>query len=164
MVANIGDPFILKGPNGQFKFNPSTDKKAVFLAGGTGLAPFMSMLRHIKLTNAGTDAILMYSVKYPTEVILKDELVRLSSELKTKLVVTVTRPQSDPQAPPPLQQLPDQFNETGHIDANMISKYCKDLGERTFYICGPLKFVQALKQSLASLNIPNDKVKADVWG
>lgn len=161
VAANMGDPFIFKGPSGQFKFNPAAEKKVVFLAGGTGLAPFMSMLRHIKLTNAGTDVILLYSVKYPTEVILKDELVRLATDLRARLIVTVTRPW---QAPSQSLQQPGMCNETGHIDANMIGRHCNDLGERTFYICGPLKFVQALKQTLASLNIPNERVKADVWG
>ncbi len=276
MDSNIGDIFMLKGPNGQFRFDPNLDKKVVFIAGGTGLAPFMSMLRHIKLIKSATDIITLYSVKYPTEIILKSELEQLTKDLKMKMIITVTRPQgaatpapqqagaSAPQPPakpgapsttvttittttivtttgtsppqsttkttttpaaslqqnapkievpqqkqsdvpientkPPLQpamvqplvdkpapepqqpaptpkpaqpvstqaptsQASDAYTaETGHIDAKMISKYCNDTQERTFYICGPLPFVQAVKTALTSLNIPNEKVKADVWG
>ncbi|MGD0510963.1 MAG: FAD-binding oxidoreductase [Candidatus Micrarchaeaceae archaeon] len=67
--AKIGDVFFLRGPNGQFRFDPSVDKKVIFIAGGTGLAPFISMLRHIKVTDSKSDVILIYSTKYPTEVI-----------------------------------------------------------------------------------------------
>lgn len=154
MDAQIGDKFMLKGPNGQFKFDPNLDKKVFFIAGGTGLAPFMSMLRHVKLANSGNDIIMLYSVKFPTEVIMKDELDNLANSLKAKLVVTVTRPPADG----------SYTGQTGHIDAAMVTKYCSDIKERTFYICGPLPFVQAVKQALASLSIPDQRVKADVWG
>ncbi len=161
--SNIGDKYLLKGPNGQFRFDPSLDKKVMFIAGGTGLAPFMSMLRHVKLVNTGTDIITLYSVKYPTEIILKEELEQLTNDFGAKLVVTVTRPPTQGQ---PATQAPENglSMETGHIDSNMISKYCNDLSERTFYICGPLPFVQAIKTALASLQVPNERVKADVWG
>ncbi len=286
MESKIGDKFMLKGPNGQFRFDPKVDKKVMFIAGGTGFAPFMSMPRHIKLTTSNTDIITLYSIKYATEIISQEEIEQLTKDLKMKMVVTVTRPgqsasasqpsgaspspkppspqtntttvittttvvtttgtnppqsttrtttvppaaanqppkassleptapkvaapldkvQSDApmqQTKPPLQpamvqpmnqnaspsadaaaqpQKPSAPTpptapapatqqsggpitmETGHIDSNMISKYCNDLQERTFYICGPLPFVQAAKTALASLGIPNDKVKADVWG
>lgn len=160
--SNLGDKFLLKGPNGQFRFDPNSDKKVMFIAGGTGLAPFMSMLRHTKMINASTDIITLYSVKFPTEVILKNELEQLCKDLKMKLVVTVTRP--TPGQPITLSPGNAFSTETGHIDSNMISKYCSDLQERVFYICGPLPFVQAIKTALVSMNIPNEKIKADVWG
>jgi Na+-transporting NADH:ubiquinone oxidoreductase subunit F len=152
--ANIGDIFFLKGPNGQFRFDPSVDKKVLFLAGGTGLAPFISMLRHIRSTNSQSDVVLLYSTKFPTEVILKEELNSYVNDLHTKLVVTVTRPQPGD----------GWTGQTGHIDANMIKNYAADCNERTPYICGPLAFVKAVKDALISLGIPNEKIKADVWG
>ena len=152
--ANIGDAFMLKGPSGQFRFDPNTDRKVCFIAGGTGLAPFTSMLRHIKVTGSQNDAILLYSTKFPTEIIWKDELNSYVADLKLKLVITVTRP-----APGD-----GWTGQTGHIDAAMIGKYVPDFAERGFYICGPLAFVKAVKDALASLAVPANKVSADVWG
>ena len=62
--SKVGDIFMLKGPSGQFRFNPATDKKVCFIAGGTGLAPFTSMLRHIKVTNSQKrcDTLLQHKV------------------------------------------------------------------------------------------------------
>jgi ferredoxin-NADP reductase len=152
--VKIGDQFMLKGPNGQFRFDPSKDSKVLFIAGGTGLAPFMSMLRHMNVTKAQTDAIMLYSVKFPTEVIRKDELESFSNSLKLKLVVTVTRPTEGD----------GWTGQTGHIDSAMIQKHCPDFAERMCYICGPLPFVKAVKDSLAAIGVQQQRVSADVWG
>lgn len=152
--SKIGDKFTISGPSGQFRFIPEEDKKVLFIAGGTGFAPFLSMMRDIKKNNYDTDAILVYSVKYPSEIILKDELYSLSEELKIKKFITVTRPAEG-----------DNWDgEKGHIDSNRIKSYAPDVTERTVYICGPLNFVKAMKESLAELNVDPKKVKADVWG
>jgi ferredoxin-NADP reductase len=152
--AKIGDVFFLRGPNGQFRFDPSVDKKVIFIAGGTGLAPFISMLRHIKVTDSKSDVILIYSTKYPTEVISKDELNSYASDLGTKIIITVTRPKEGD----------GWTGRTGHIDAQMLKDTTPDISERTMYICGPLAFVKAVKDALVSLNISQERIKADVWG
>ena len=98
--------------------------------------------------------------KFNRYIMVKEELEQLANELKMRLVVTITR--SQPGSSPPASSA--FASDTGHIDTNMITKYCNDVMERTFYICGPLPFVQAIKTTLFTLNVPNDKVKADVWG
>ena len=151
--ANVGDPFIMRGPNGQFRFDPKQNKKVVFIAGGTGLAPFISMVRHIKVTRAESDAILLYSTRLPTEIIYKSE-IESYKELGVKVIVTVTRPEAGD----------GWTGQTGHIDAQMLQKYVNGIQERTYYICGPLTFVKAVKDALAMLKIDPSKVMADVWG
>lgn len=152
--AKVGDPFVLRGPSGQFRFDPTKDSKVLFIAGGTGLAPFMSMLRHSKTVGAKSNFVMLYSIKFPTEEIRKDELSGFAQQLDLKLIVTVTRP-----APGD-----GWTGQTGHIDAAMIQKYCPDFAERMCYICGPLAFVKAVKDALASINVQPQRVSADVWG
>ena len=152
--AKIGDDFIMRGPNGQFKFDPAKDRKVMFIAGGTGLAPFMSMLRHMKLTGATNDADMLYSIKFPTEIIRKAELEDCAKTLNVKLTVTVTRPAEGD----------GWTGQTGHIDSEMIKKYSPDYSERMCYICGPLPFVKAVKEALAALGIKPERISADVWG
>ncbi len=154
METKPGDRYNVVGPHGQFKFVPGVDKKVLFIAGGTGLAPFMSMIRHLKRLGTTADAVLLYSVKFPTEILLKEELFQLAKDLNIKLAVTVTRPQPG-----------DGWQgETGHIGADMIKKHAPDVLERVSYICGPLPFVNALKDALVQLNVPKAEIKADVWG
>ncbi len=153
-TAKVGDTYYITGPYGQFRFSPEKDKKVLFLAGGTGLAPFMSMLRQMKGLKSDNDIVLIYSVKFPTEIIRKQELAEIEKELKLKTVVTVTRPQDG-----------DGWSgETGHINADMIKKYAPDISERSIYVCGPLGFVNAMKEVAAGMGIDKSAIKADVWG
>jgi len=153
-TAKIGDIYYVSGPYGQFRFVPGSGKKVLFIAGGTGLAPFMSMLRHAVDIGADDDIVLIYSVRYPTEIIRKDELTELEKKLKLKVIVTVSRPQEGD----------GWIGEKGHINADMIKKYVQDFNDRIMYICGPLSFANAMKDTAESLGIDKQRVKADVWG
>ncbi|MEM3839034.1 MAG: hypothetical protein QXF01_00420 [Candidatus Micrarchaeaceae archaeon] len=151
--SNIGDRYYIKGPYGQFRFDPSENKKVLFVAGGTGIAPFVSMLRHIKALKSGNDVDMLYSIKYPTEIIRKPELEAYARELGLKTTITVTRPQPG-----------DKWNgETGHVNAGMIKRHSPDVVERTCYICGPPAFVKAVKDALISLSVKPERISADVW-
>ncbi len=152
--AKVGERYYITGPYGQFKFSPDADRKVLFLAGGTGLAPFMSMLREIKLLSSGNDVSMLYSVKYPNEVIRKSELAELGSQINLKTHITVTRPQPGD----------GWTGQTGHIDSEMIKRYAPDFAERMTYICGPLNFAQAMKDALMALGVPSERIKSDVWG
>ena len=152
--VEINDQFVLKGPSGQFRFDPVKDSKVLFIAGGTGLAPFMSMLRHMRIRSDKTDVKMLYSVKYPGEVIRKQELGQMEQALSLKLTITVTRPAHGD----------GWMGQTGHVDSAMIQKYAPDFLERMTYVCGPLPFVKAVKDALAALNVPANRISADVWG
>ncbi len=152
--ANVGDVYYISAPYGQFKFDINSGNKLLFLAGGTGLAPFFSMLQYIISKGAKPDIVLLYSVKYPNDIIEKEELERMVQELGGKLVVTVTRPKPE-----------DKWDgETGHVNADMIKKYVPDVTERVSYICGPPAFVKALKDGLTGLGVPEKEIKAEMWG
>ncbi|MDE1851249.1 MAG: hypothetical protein KGH69_00985 [Candidatus Micrarchaeota archaeon] len=151
--ATIGDGYYIKGPYGQFRFRPSENKKVLFVAGGTGLAPFVSMLRQIDRLKSGNDVDLLYSVKYPTEIIRKQELEQTAKSINLKTTVTVTRPQPG-----------DGWSgEIGHVNADMIKRHSPDVVERTCYICGPPAFVKAVKDALTSLGVKPERISADVW-
>ncbi len=152
--AKIGDQYYMTGPYGQFRFVPSEDKKVLFIAGGTGLAPFMSMLKQIDTNSHDTDVVLLYSIRFPTEIIMGNELEDIRTRVKMQMAITVTRP----------EQSESWVGERGHISVDMIKKYAPDYKDRTAYICGPLNFVKAMKEALETLNVPNIKIKADVWG
>lgn len=151
--SNIGDRYMIKGPYGQFRFDPMENKKVLFVAGGTGLAPFISMLRHIEKAGSNNDVDLLYSIKYPTEIIRKQELEDFAKKLSLKTTITVTRPQEGD----------GWTGEKGHINADIIKKYSPDVVDRTCYICGPPAFVKAIKDALTSLGVKPEKISADVW-
>lgn len=151
--AKVGDIYYISAPYGSFKFDANAGKKFLFLAGGTGLAPFFSMIKYTSGLSVQPDISMMYSVKYPQDIIEKDQLDGFVAN-GIKLAITVTRP-----APGD-----GWTGQTGHIDAEMIKKYTPDFAERIPYLCGPPKFVQAIKEALVSLGIDERAIKAEIWG
>lgn len=153
-TAKVGDVYYMSGPYGQFKYDPSQNKKVLFVAGGTGLAPFLSMLRLIKEKGLDTDIQLLYSMRFHTEIICKAELEDYEKTLKFQSTMSVTREQN----------LPEWKGEYGHVDAAMIARHVADSKERTCYVCGPLKFTKAIEAALIELGVDKANIKADVWG
>ena len=153
-TAQVGDVYYVSGPHGQFKYDPNQNKKVLFVAGGTGLAPFLSMLRLIEEKKLDTDIKLLYSMRFSTETICKEELEGYKKCLKFEMTRSVTRE----------QDVAGWDGEYGHIDAAMISRHVADPKERTCYVCGPLKFTKAIEAALVELGVDKANIKADVWG
>jgi len=153
-TAKVGDIYYVTGPHGQFKYDPNQNKKVLFVAGGTGVAPFLSMLRLIEEKKLDTDIKLLYSMRFTTETIRKDELEGYKKSLKFEMTRSVTREQN----------VPEWDGEYGHVDAAMISRHVADPKERTCYVCGPLKFTKAIEAALVELGVDKANIKADVWG
>ena len=153
--AKIGDIYYISAPYGAFKFD-STKKKFLFLAGGTGLAPFFSMIKYAIKNNLDADMSMIYSVRFPSWIIAREELESFEKLEKPKVscTVTVTRPQPGD----------GWTGQTGHIDEAMVRKYVPDFPERIFYICGPLNFVKAMQQVADNLGIAKENVKTEMWG
>ena len=152
-TAKAGDVYYVSAPYGQFKFDTG-NAKTLFLAGGTGLAPFLSMLRQARRLSKGIDCIMLYSVKYPAEILEKEELESMRQGIGLKVVVTVTRPAEGD----------GWTGERGHVNSEMIKRNAPDFLERTSYICGPPAFVKALKDALVSLGVSERSIKAEMWG
>lgn len=153
-LSKPGDVYYISAPYGQFKFDMNEGKKFLFLAGGTGIAPFFSMTRYARAQGKKLDSYLLYSAKYPNEIIGQKDLDDFADKSDLKVVITVTRP-----APGD-----GWTGQTGHIDSDMIKKYAPDFVERIPYICGPPAFTTAVKQSLMELGFDEKRIKAEMWG
>jgi ferredoxin-NADP reductase len=78
------------GPYGGFVFDTSREKKAIFLAGGIGITPFMSMMRYLVALQSDNDITLLYSLASQDDVPFKDELLAIQNRhpnLKVLFVV-----------------------------------------------------------------------------
>ncbi len=151
--AKVGDVYYVSAPYGQFKLE-GTSEKPLFLAGGTGLVPFFSMLRF--MINSGTkpDFVLLYSARYEYDIIERQQLEEMVAKLGGKLVITLTR--EDPAS--------SWKGERGRIDANMINRHVLDAKDRIGYICGPPEFAKALRSALIGIGVDEKRIKAEMWG
>ncbi len=141
---NVNDPVKIKGPYGVFTYKDDV-KKAVFLAGGSGISSLISMIRYIKDKKLDTDVTLIFSNRTPRDIIYKKELEELKNN-GFKIINTITDYGGE-----------DWKGERQRINGEMIKKYC-DL-DSTFYICGLPQMVEDVRKELESLGIDKSRIK-----
>jgi NAD(P)H-flavin reductase len=147
---NEGDLLDIEGPKGEsLNFDESVGDDVVFIAGGSGITPFISAIRYAVEKNLSNKLTLIYSNRKKDDIIYKDELEKLSDEGKIKLVNTLTKEDWD--------------GETGRIDEELIKKYVDNLKEKTYYICAPPSMVKAMNKLLKEMGIDKKKIKWEDW-
>src|SRR5918997_6023462 len=78
-VAQLGDVIELGGPiGGHFNWSPEDGGPVLFIAGGSGVAPFMSMLRHRAAAGANVPVTLIFSARARDELLFFDELSKMA--------------------------------------------------------------------------------------
>lgn len=117
----VGDLTAIEGPFGAFSFRNFSNKKQVWLAGGVGITPFLSMLRDLSVEDSDYKIDLYYSVKDESCLAFKDEIEQIASANKN-LDVKFWNTQKE-----------------GFINANAVKKNTPDLMQRDILICGPPK-------------------------
>jgi predicted ferric reductase len=145
-----GDAVSVQGPYGRFSyvFYPD-ERELVFIAGGVGITPLMSMLRHIRDTQADKDILLLYGSKTENDIIFRDELAEIETgeHPHLKVVHILSRPGND------------WSGETGYVDQGKIERFCNgNLGDKAFYICGPPIMLDNVLQALSALGVADNRV------
>ena len=143
----------IDGPVGRFTFPDSpAESRFLFIAGGTGIAPLRSMLRHSVLVPH--EAVgLMYSARLPEEFAYADEL-RAMAEAKTiELRMTVTRDVGPG----------DWTGRRGRISRDELAPLVHD-GRTLCFICGPPALVEEMPKVLLALGVTPERVRVEEWG
>jgi len=150
----VGDPMESTSPSGNLYYNPlAHGKDLVFLAGGSGITPFMSMIR--EATERGLDRRihLIYGSQNPADIIYANELsdrAQQHGNLKMDIVI------SDPPA--------GYRGLAGFISGGLIRRLIGEVTAKTFYLCGPEVMYAFCLKELESLGIPRKKTRTEVFG
>jgi ferredoxin-NADP reductase len=150
-VAQTGDTFHLRGPfGGWFVWEAAQGGPLLLIAGGSGLVPLMSMLRHRRNAHSQVDARLLVSVRGPDEVFYANELPTTGAEL----VFTYTR--TSPEG---------WSGYARRVDRAMLADvaYAPDAGARTF-VCGPTAFVELVANELVGLGHDPANIRTERFG
>jgi len=151
--AGIGDRFVSSGPAGQFYYEPLLNSnELVFIAGGSGITPFMSILLDFKSRNWPVKTHLIYGSRVLDDVIFKDKLNELSWD-NTQLNYALA-----------LTEASEDFPVTGFISADLIRAHVGDLSDKTFMICGPNAMYDFVLKQLEHLGVPQHKIKRELYG
>ncbi len=142
------------GPVGSFYHEPLRDlDQLVLLAGGSGITPFMSMLRASKAAGWPRRITLLYGNRGPADVPFASELRRMARKNPSFRVVFVY---SDaPEA---------KRVRHGLLDGAQIQAAVPDLTACTFFACGPEPMLQLVQRELAGLGVPRKRVRAEEFG
>jgi ferredoxin-NADP reductase len=151
-----GDMIELRGPvGGYFVWEADMGGPLLLIAGGSGIVPLMSMLRHRNASGAEVGAKLLYSSRSWEEVIYRDELERLASATHGPEVVhTLTR-----------SQPPGWTGYARRVDGQMLAETAWPAsGMPSAFVCGPTPFVESVAAALVLLGYPTTTVKTERFG
>ena len=135
-----GDDLTLHAPFGTIQY----EGKGVFLAGGTGITPFLAILRQLHKEDELKGNKLFFSNKEVKDIIVEKELRQMFGN---DLVLTLTRDDT-------------QGYEHGRINKELIQKHVKNLDQK-FYICGTDPFVLDLKTTLEKMGVSPENIIAE---
>ncbi len=152
--AKIGDSFQSTSPSGQFYHNSLFHgDKLVLIAGGSGITPFMSMIRELTDKDINRQVHLIYGSRIEDDIVFKEELKERSKGHQNLTVSTVI---SDPSQ--------GYSGVTGFITADLIKELVKDTSDKMFYVCGPEVMYTFVLAELAKLKIPKRRIRVEVFG
>jgi ferredoxin-NADP reductase len=155
-VAVIGDRIEVRGPiGGYFVWEPDMSEPLLLVAGGSGIVPLMSMIRHRRALGARDPTTLLYSSRRFEDVIYYDELETLS-KANDGLQVFHTLTRSQPAG---------WKGFTRRIDETMLKEVAGPLGRSVqVYICGPTLMVEAAANALVKIGINSAQIRTERFG
>lgn len=143
----------IKGPMGSFTLQNNLSRPAVFLAGGIGIVPFLSMLSDVAVTNRKTPISLFYVNRYLDDAPFMETLWELESSVEHfRFFPTFTRGDGGNQR---------WMGETGHISREIVSRHVSDLRGCICYIAGPPAMVASSRLVLNQAGVNDDDIRTE---
>jgi ferredoxin-NADP reductase len=151
-----GDQFEVRGPiGGYFVWTVADGGPLCLVAGGSGIAPLMAMLRHRARQENRVPATLLYSSRGLDDVIYRQELDAMAArDHGLRILITLTR-----QSPVGWSGL------RGRIDRAMLAQSCPAPERRPkIFVCGPTPFVENVSRFLVELGHDPLAIKTERFG
>ena len=155
-VVIEGDRIEVRGPiGGYFVWEAAMSDPLLLVAGGSGIVPLMSMIRHRAASRANNPTTLLYSSRSFEDVIYYEELDRLSRASDGPRVFhTLTR--SHPE---------DWKGYMRRIDESMLKEVAGPLDKSVqVFICGPTLMVESVANALVKIGINPNQIRTERFG
>ncbi len=132
----------IEGAYGKFSYTNYTNPKQVWIAGGIGITPFLSMAGSL-LPEQELEVDLYYSVKAASEFVDFEKLSNITSTAHH------------------FRTIPWITDERGFLSADAIEKESQTLVGKDFYICGPPGMMKAMRAGLRAKGVPNYRIHSE---
>lgn len=149
----LGTPVSVSGPAGSFVLDPKSDSPVTLFAGGIGITPFRSMIKHVREHDPAERLTLVYANRSPEQAAFLEELETWAKDnANFRLVATMTQPESSKRS---------WTGPTGHVDARFVRQYLPELPAGRCYVAGPPRFVAGITQTLRETGVAGESVWTD---
>jgi ferredoxin-NADP reductase len=149
----LGTEVSLRGPMGSFVLHNDVSRPAVFIAGGIGIAPFLSMLSSAAIDKSHPPVVLFYANRYAEDAAFMDTLWDLEMSTRSfHFVPTFTRLESG---------YGGWKGATGPINAQLLSRHIDSLHDPIYYVAGPPGMVVGTHQTLVELAVPEESIRGE---
>lgn len=145
-------------PCGEFTVDPQVvTKPVVFLAGGIGVTPLLSMAKSIVHANRAAPVVFIHAVRNSKVQVFADELARLAHarpDVKTHVIFD---------APLPDDVESGRCDATGFLTTELLREWTP-FKNAEFYFCGPKPFMENIHACLAELGVDEHRVRYEFFG
>jgi ferredoxin-NADP reductase len=146
----------LDGPFGSFALHADRARTAVFIAGGIGITPFMSMLRQTLHGEPPRPLVLLYSNRQPRDAAFLAELELLEQRHRGTFQFVPTMSQR--------VTVQEWKGRQGLIDAELIAAVLAEQRHPVFYVVGPPRMVGGMRELLATFKVSDDDIRSEDFG
>lgn len=135
----VGDAAYIEGPFGGFSYKKTSNKNQIWIAGGIGITPFLSMSGDLKIKD-DYKVDLYYAVNSPEEAVFMDQLSKISLSNKNLKVIGW------------------YSNESGRLNGEIVSELSNGLRDKDIFLCGPPVFMTSLNEQFINLKVAGDRI------
>jgi predicted ferric reductase len=136
-----GSESITEGPFGVFSYLNTKNKNQVWIAGGVGITPFLSMAK--SLTDNEYIIDLYYCVNTKSEIVSLEDLTNISAKNNNFKVIPLCA------------------DTDGYINSKVISDHSGNLLEKDFFLCGPPPMMKGARSQLLASGVHNNKIHSE---
>jgi ferredoxin-NADP reductase len=138
----------IKAPAGAFVYPAQDDRPLLLLAGGIGITPLLSMLRHATEAEPARPVALLYSARREEHLAFRDELTTLARRHpQVRVMLAVTEGPAGAGV------------ALGRIDEARIRAAMPNVRDAIALICGPQPMIDGMRRLLAAMEVPPAQVR-----
>jgi len=136
------DELVLHGVFGAITYKG----EGVFIAGGAGITPFISILRSLKAKNEIGDNMLLFANKTRSDIILERELTELLGDAFVNI----------------LSEEDVEGYQHGKITEAFLKANITDFRQQ-FYVCGPPPMIESVQKQLVALGVDKEHITKEIF-